>query len=45
MQRRIDETAKVDARARKIKTQELVDRRFLNDLNKSGFFDKLWAGK
>jgi ABC-type nitrate/sulfonate/bicarbonate transport system substrate-binding protein len=41
----IDETAKVDARAKKIKPQELVDRRFLNALSKSGFFDKLWAGK
>ena len=41
----IDETGKVDARAKKIKPQDLVDRRFLDDLNKSGFFDKLWAGK
>jgi hypothetical protein len=41
----IDETGKVDPRAKKIKPQDLVDRRFLDDLNKSGFFDKLWAGK
>lgn len=41
----IDETAKVDPRAKKIKPQDLVDRRYLDSLNKSGFFDKLWAGK
>ena len=41
----IDETGKVDARAKKVKPQDLVDRRFLDGLNKSGFFDKLWAGK
>ena len=41
----IDETAKVDPRAKKIKPQDLVDRRFLDAMNKSGFFDKLWSGK
>jgi ABC-type nitrate/sulfonate/bicarbonate transport system substrate-binding protein len=41
----IDETGKVDARAKKIKPQDLVDRRFLDGMNQSGFFDKLWAGK
>ncbi len=41
----IDETAKVDPRAKKIRPQDLVDRRFLDGLQKSGFFDKLWAGK
>jgi len=39
----IDETGKVDARAEKIKPQDLVDRRFLDAMNKSGFFEKLWA--
>lgn len=39
----IDETAKVDPRAGKIKVQDLIDRRVLDGLNKSGFFDKLWA--
>lgn len=41
----IDETAKVDPRAKKIKPEDLVDRRYLDGLQKSGFFDKLWAGK
>jgi hypothetical protein len=41
----IDETGKVDARAKKIKPQDLIDRRYLDGLQKSGFFDKLWASK
>jgi len=41
----IDETGKVDPRAKKIRPQDLVDRRFLDDFNKSGFFEKLWVGK
>jgi len=41
----IDETSKLDPRAKKIKPQDLVDRRYLDGLNKNGFFDKLWAGK
>jgi NitT/TauT family transport system substrate-binding protein len=41
----IDETGKVDPRAKKIRPEDLVDRRFIDGLQKSGFFDKLWAGK
>jgi NitT/TauT family transport system substrate-binding protein len=41
----LDETAKVDPRAKKIRPQDLIDRRYLDGLEKSGFFDKLWAGK
>jgi len=41
----IDETGKVDARAKKVRPQDLVDRRFLDGLNKGGIFDKLWAAK
>ena len=41
----LDETAKVDPRAKKIKPQDLIDRRYLDGLEKRGFFDKLWAGK
>jgi ABC-type nitrate/sulfonate/bicarbonate transport system substrate-binding protein len=39
----IDETGKVDPRAKKIKPQDLIDRRYLDSLQKSGFFDKVWA--
>jgi len=41
----LDETARVDARAKKIRPQDLIDRRYVDGLEKSGFFDKLWAGK
>ena len=41
----LDETAKVDPRAKKIKPQDFIDRRYLDGLEKSGFFDKLWAKK
>jgi hypothetical protein len=41
----LDETARTDPRAKKIKPQELVDRRYLGGLEKSGLLDKLWAGK
>lgn len=41
----LDETARVDARAKKIKPQDLIDRRYIDSLEKGGFFDKVWAGK
>lgn len=41
----LDETAKVDPRAKKLKPQDVIDRTYLDKLEKSGFFDKLWAGK
>ena len=41
----IDETAKIDPRAKKLRPQDVVDRTFLDSMEKSGFFDKLWAGK
>jgi len=39
----LDETAKVDARAKKTRAHDLVDRRYLDDLERNGFFDKLWS--
>lgn len=41
----LDETAKVDPRAKKIRPQDLIDRRYIDGLEKSGFFNKLWATK
>jgi hypothetical protein len=34
----------VDPRARQINAVELYDRRFLDEMEKSGFFEKLWGG-
>jgi ABC-type nitrate/sulfonate/bicarbonate transport system substrate-binding protein len=39
----LDEVAQTDERAKKVKPQELIDSRYLDELEKSGFFDQLWA--
>lgn len=39
----LDEVAKVDARAKKVKPDDLINRRYLDDMEKSGFFDRLRA--
>ena len=39
----LDEVAEIDPRAKKVKPEEFIDRRYLNEMEKSGFFDKLWA--
>ena len=39
----LDELAPTDARAKNIKPQELVDSHYLTEMEKSGFFDQLWA--
>jgi ABC-type nitrate/sulfonate/bicarbonate transport system substrate-binding protein len=39
----LDEVARTDPRAKQIKAQDLIDRRLLNEMQKSGFFDKLWS--
>jgi len=41
----LDEVAQTDARAKKVRPQELVDSRYLDEMEKSGFFDQLWAKK
>jgi hypothetical protein len=41
----LDELAGRDPRAKKIKPRELIDNRYLDDMEKSGFFDRLWAKK
>ncbi len=41
----LEEVAKTDLRAKTIKAQDMIDRRYLDEMAKSGFFDKLWASK
>ena len=41
----LGEVAATDPRAKKIKPQELIDSRYLDEMEKSGFFDQLWAKK
>jgi NitT/TauT family transport system substrate-binding protein len=39
----LEEVAQTDPRAKKVKPQELIDNRYLDEMEKSGFFDQLWA--
>jgi hypothetical protein len=41
----LEEVAKTDPRAKSIKPQDLIDRRFLDEMAKNGFFDKVWASQ
>jgi hypothetical protein len=45
IQSTLDEIAPVDPRAKSVKPQEIVDMRYLDEMNKSGFMDQLWGGK
>jgi ABC-type nitrate/sulfonate/bicarbonate transport system substrate-binding protein len=45
LQASLDEIAPLDARAKAIKPRDLIDRRYLVEMEKSGFFDKLWGEK
>jgi ABC-type nitrate/sulfonate/bicarbonate transport system substrate-binding protein len=45
LQATLDELAPTDARAKKIKPQEMVESRYLDEMEKSGFFDQIWAKK
>jgi len=45
IQSTLDEIAPVDPRAKTVKPQEMVDTRYLDEMNKSGFMDQLWGGK
>jgi NitT/TauT family transport system substrate-binding protein len=41
----LEEVAGTDPRAKNVKPQEMIDNRFLNEMEKGGFFDQLWAKK
>jgi NitT/TauT family transport system substrate-binding protein len=45
LQASLDEIAPTDVRAQTVKPQEMVDRRYLVELEKSGVFAKLWGDK
>jgi NitT/TauT family transport system substrate-binding protein len=45
LQATLDEIAPNDPRAKKVTAQELIDSRYLDEMEKSGFFDQLWAKK
>jgi ABC-type nitrate/sulfonate/bicarbonate transport system substrate-binding protein len=39
----LEEVAQTDPKAKSVKPQDLVDRRFVDEMERSGFFDKLWG--
>lgn len=41
----LDEIAPTDPRAKMVKPQEMIDTRYLDEMEKSGFFEQLWAGR
>ena len=41
----LEEVAQIDARALKFKPQDFIDRRYIDEMEKSGFFDKLWGDR
>ena len=41
----LDESRRTDARAKKVKPQEMIDNQYLDEMDRSGFFDQLWAKK
>ena len=45
LQSTLDEIAPTDPRAKTVKPQEMIDTRYLDEMEKTGFFDQLWAAK
>ncbi len=45
IQSTLDEIAPTDPRAKTVKPQEMIDMRYLDEMEKSGFFEQLWGGK
>lgn len=41
----LEEVAQIDARALKFRPQDFIDRRYIDDMEKSGFFEKLWGDR
>ena len=41
----LEEVAQIDPRAKKVKPQNLIDYRYLDEMEKSGFFERLWGSK
>jgi NitT/TauT family transport system substrate-binding protein len=41
----LDEIAPTEPRAKTVKPQEMMDQRYLDEMDKSGFFEQIWAKK
>jgi ABC-type nitrate/sulfonate/bicarbonate transport system substrate-binding protein len=42
IQAMIEDVAQTDARAKKVKAQEMIDTRYVDEMEKSGFFEQIW---
>ncbi|HEX2385460.1 MAG TPA: ABC transporter substrate-binding protein [Candidatus Binatia bacterium] len=42
IQAMIEDVAQTDPRAKKVKAQELIDTRYIDEMNQSGFFEQIW---
>lgn len=40
----LDEISPTEPRAKGVKPQELIDARYVDEMEKSGFLDQLWSG-
>jgi NitT/TauT family transport system substrate-binding protein len=45
IQSTLEEIAPADPRAKTVKPQEMIDTRYLDEMEKSGFFEQLWTAK
>jgi NitT/TauT family transport system substrate-binding protein len=45
IQSTLEEIAPTDPRAKTVKPQEMTDTRYLDEMEKSGFMEQIWAGK
>jgi hypothetical protein len=45
IQSTLEEIAPVDPRAKNVKPQEMIDTRYLDEMERSGFMDQIWAGR
>ncbi|HMF50323.1 MAG TPA: ABC transporter substrate-binding protein [Candidatus Saccharimonadales bacterium] len=45
IQSTLDEIAPTDPRAKSVKPQEMIDLRYLDEMEKGGFMEQLWSGK
>jgi hypothetical protein len=42
IQAMIEDVAQTDPRAKKVKAQEMIDMRYIDEMEKSGFFEQIW---
>jgi NitT/TauT family transport system substrate-binding protein len=42
IQAMIEDVAQTDPRAKKVKAQEMIDARYIDEMDKSGFFEQIW---